>query len=162
MTTGYLVMGVSGCGKSTVGKMLAEKLGWDFFDADDFHPRQNIEKMKAGIPLSDSDRQPWLERISGLLRDEIAAGRHPVLACSALRQSYRDTLLSGTTGVHIVFLRGDKNLIASRMQKRPDHFMPTALLDSQFATLEEPMGPDVTRVNLAQSPEEIVASIPLP
>lgn len=162
MTTGYLVMGVSGCGKSTVGKMLAEKLGWNFFDADDFHPPENIAKMKAGIPLTDADRQPWLERLSKLLRDEIAAGFNPILACSALRQSYRDMLLSGTSGIHIVFLRGDKNLIASRMQNRPGHFMPAALLDSQFATLEEPSGPSVTTLDLSLSPEGIVAAIPLP
>ena len=162
MSAGYLVMGVSGCGKSTVGKMLAEKLGWEFFDADDFHPPENIAKMKAGIPLSDSDRQPWLERLSGLLRDEIAAGRHPVLACSALRQSYRDTLLAKTPGIRIVYLRGDKELIASRLRNRSDHFMPTGLLDSQLATLEEPSGSMVVTVDLALSPEEIVASIPLP
>jgi gluconokinase len=162
MITGYLVMGVAGSGKSTIACLLAGKLGWSFFDADDFHPPENIAKMKAGLPLTDSDRQPWLERLSKLLRREIAAGRHPVLACSALRQSYRDTLLADTKGIRIVFLRGDGKLIASRIRNRSDHFMPNALLDSQLATLEEPSGPDVTTVDLALSPEEIVASIPLP
>jgi gluconokinase len=162
MTTGYLVMGVSGCGKSTIGKMLAEKLGWGFFDADDFHPAANIAKMGAGIPLTDADRAPWLERLSALLRGEVAAGRHPVLACSALRQSYRDTLLAGLPGIRIVYLRGDRELIASRMRNRPGHFMPPALLDSQFAALEEPAGPGVTTLDLNRSVAEIVASIPHP
>jgi gluconokinase len=162
MINGYLVMGVAGCGKSTIACLLAGKLGWSFFDADDFHPPENIVKMKSGIPLTDEDRQPWLQRLSKLLRHEIAAGRHPVLACSALRQSYRDTLLVGTKGIRIVYLRGDKDLIASRMRNRSDHFMPTELLDSQLATLEEPEGPEVVPVDLSLSPEEIVASIPLP
>jgi gluconokinase len=162
MTNGYLVMGVAGSGKSTIACLLAGKLGWSFFDADDFHPPENIAKMKAGIPLSDSDRQPWLERLSRLLRSEIAAGRHPVLACSALRQVYRDTLLAKTPGIRIVYLRGDKELIASRLRNRSDHFMPTGLLESQLATLEEPSGQDVTIINMALSPEEIVAAIPLP
>jgi gluconokinase len=156
MTTGYLVMGVSGCGKSTIARLLAEKLDWLFFDADDFHPEANIAKMKEGIPLTDADRQPWLERLSGLLRSEVAAERHPILACSALRQSYRDTLLHGLLGFRIVYLKGDRDLIASRMQNRSDHFMPAALLDSQFATLEEPAGPDVVVADLRLSPSEIL------
>jgi gluconokinase len=156
MTTGYLVMGVSGCGKSTIARLLAEKLDWLFFDADDFHPEANIAKMKEGIPLTDADRQPWLERLSGLLRSEVAAERHPILACSALRQSYRDTLLRGLLGFRIVYLKGDRDLIASRMQNRSDHFMPAALLDSQFATLEEPAGPDVVVADLRLSPSEIL------
>ncbi len=162
MTTGYLVMGVSGSGKSTIARLLADKLGWSFFDADDFHPPENIVKMKAGIPLTDSDRQPWLDRLSELLRNEIAAERHPVLACSALKQSYRDRLLAGTKDVGIVFLRGEKDLIASRMHNRPGHFMPAALLDSQFAALEAPSGHEVTTIDLALTPAEILASIPLP
>jgi gluconokinase len=156
MTTGYLVMGVSGCGKSTIARLLAEKLDWLFFDADDFHPVANITKMKEGIPLTDADRQPWLERLSGLLRSEVAAERHPILACSALRQSYRDTLLRGLPGFRIVYLKGDRDLIASRMQNRPGHFMPAALLDSQFAVLEEPSGPEVVVADLRLSPSEIL------
>ena len=162
MTTGYLVMGVSGCGKSTIGKMLAEKLGWEFFDADDFHPAENIAKMKAGVPLTDADRGPWLVRLARLLREEIAAGRHPVLACSALRHSYRDTLLAGLPGIRIVYLRGDRELIASRMQSRPGHFMPPSLLESQFAALEEPSGPNVSTVDPGNPPSAILSSIPLP
>jgi gluconokinase len=154
-------MGVSGCGKSTVGKMLAEKLGWEFFDADDFHPPENISKMKAGIPLTDADRHPWLDRLSRLLRSEVATGRHPVLACSALRQVYRDTLLEGLTGFGIVYLRGDRELIASRLQSRSGHFMPAALLESQFSALEEPAGPNVTIMDLHLSPAEIVSRIPV-
>lgn len=156
MPHGYLVMGVSGCGKSTIGKMLAERLGWVFHDADDFHPPANIEKMKSGIPLTDEDRRPWLERLSFLLRKEVVTGIHPVLACSALRQSYRDILLAGLPGFQIVYLKGDRKLIAARMNSRPGHFMPAALLDSQFATLEEPSGPDVLEVDLRLAPSEIL------
>jgi gluconokinase len=159
MTTGYLVMGVSGCGKSTIARMLAERLGWNFFDADDFHPPTNIVKMKSGIPLTDADRLPWLERLATLLQEEIAAGRHPVLACSALRQSYRDILLAGLEGMRIVYLRGDRELIASRINSRPGHFMPAALLDSQFQTLEEPAGPDVIVGDLCLSPQQIIETI---
>ena len=154
--SGYLVMGVSGCGKSPLGKMLADQLGWSFYDADDFHPPENIQKMKAGIPLTDVDRLPWLERLSFLLRKEVVIGNHPVLACSALRQSYRDILLDGLSGFQIIYLKGDRELIASRMNSRPGHFMPTALLDSQFATLEEPCGSNVLEVDLQLAPSEIL------
>lgn len=156
MPHGYLVMGVSGCGKSTIAKMLADQLGWSFYDADDFHPPANIEKMKSGIPLTDADRLPWLERLSFLLRKEVVIGNHPVLACSALRQSYRDILLAGLPGFQIVYLKGDRELIASRMNSRPGHFMPATLLDSQFTTLEEPSGSNVLEVDLRLSPSEIL------
>lgn len=163
MMDGYLVMGVSGSGKSTIAEMLARSLGWSFFDADDFHPPANIAKMKAGQPLNDGDRAPWLERLSELLAGEVAAGRPPVLACSALRQRYRETLLAKAPGVMVVYLRGDKNLIASRLSRRSGHFMPSTLLDSQFDALEEPAaGPLVFVANLELSPAQIVNSIPKP
>lgn len=153
---GYLVMGVSGCGKSTIGKMLAERLGWDFYDADDFHPPENIQKMKSGLPLTDADRLPWLKTLSSMLRASSAAGHRSVLSCSALRQSYRDILLDGLPEFQIVFLKGDRKLIASRMNSRHSHFMPASLLDSQFATLEEPAGANVIEADLRLSPSEIL------
>lgn len=157
MTNGYLVMGVSGCGKSTIGEILAKRLGWSFFDADDFHPEANIAKMRAGTPLTDEDRAPWLDRLALLLATETAAGRPLVLACSALRQRYRDRLLRDLQSVEVVYLRGSEELIGSRMQKRTDHFMPAALLRSQFEALEEPQaGPGVIVADLRLSPAEIV------
>jgi gluconokinase len=136
--TGFIIMGVSGSGKSTVGRALAERLGWDFFDADDFHPPQNIAKMAAGIPLSDSDRTPWLAALSDQLFASLKAGRHPVLACSALKESYRKQLLNGKDGVEIIYLKGSYDLIQARMAGRQGHFMKPEMLKSQFATLEEP------------------------
>lgn len=163
MMEGYLVMGVSGSGKSTIAEMLARSLGWRFFDADDFHPPANIAKMKAGQPLNDEDRAPWLEGLSELLASEVAAGRPPVVACSALRQRYRETLLAKVPGMMVVYLRGDKNLISTRLSRRSGHFMPSALLDSQFDALEEPAaGPSVFIANPELSPGQIVNSIPKP
>src|SRR5258706_9301195 len=107
---GFIIMGVAGSGKTTVGKALAEKLGWDFFDADDFHPAENIAKMAAGIPLNDSDRIPWLAALSDQLFATLEAGRHPVLACSALKESYREQLLEGKAGVEILYLQGSYEL----------------------------------------------------
>lgn len=136
--TGFIVMGVSGSGKSTLGKMLAEKLSWDFFDADDFHPPENIAKMAAGIPLNDSDRTPWLAALSDQLFATLKAGRHPLLACSALKESYRKQLLDEKEGVEIIYLKGNYDLLLERMSMREGHFMKPEMLKSQFATLEEP------------------------
>jgi gluconokinase len=135
---GFLVMGVSGSGKSTFGKALAQKLEWDFFDADDFHPPENIAKMQAGLPLDDSDRTPWLSALSNLLSFTLTTGRHPVLACSALKESYRAKLLDGKPGIKLVYLRGSYDLIWSRMSNRAGHYMKPAMLQSQFDILEEP------------------------
>ena len=135
---GFLVMGVSGSGKSTFGKALAQKLDWDFFDADDFHPPANIAKMQAGIPLDDSDRTPWLAALSDLLAFTLTAGRHPVLACSALKQAYRQQLLAQAPGVELLYLKGSYDMILKRMAGRAGHYMKPEMLQSQFAVLEEP------------------------
>jgi gluconokinase len=132
-----VVMGVCGCGKTTVGKALAAALGWRFFDADDFHPPASIEKMAAGIPLTDTDRWPWLDRLAAEMGAIERAGGHAVLACSALRQAYRDRL-AVAGDVRFAHLRGDRATIAARVAARPGHYMPATLVDSQFAALELP------------------------
>lgn len=131
-------MGVSGSGKTTVGKALAEKLGWDFFDADNFHSAENIAKMAAGIPLDHSDRAPWLAALHDQLLATLQADRHPVLACSALKESYRAQLLDGLNAITILYLKGSYELIGSRMSAREGHYMKPEMLQSQFDTLEEP------------------------
>ena len=133
-----VVMGVSGCGKSTVGAALANALHWPFLDADDFHPPQNVAKMAAGTPLTDDDRWPWLDRTVEALRDAAATSGNAVLACSALRSSYRERL-SRAGDVRFVHLRGDQPTIAQRLAQRQHRYMPAALLASQFATLEKPV-----------------------
>jgi carbohydrate kinase (thermoresistant glucokinase family) len=132
-----VVMGVTGCGKSTVGAALAERLGWRFLDADDFHPPANVAKMAAGTPLADEDRWPWLDRLASELRTIEAAGGNGVLACSALKEAYRSRI--GAAGdVRFVHLAGDQATIASRLADRKHRYMPASLLASQFATLERP------------------------
>lgn len=134
----FVVMGVSGCGKSSVASQLASRSGGLFFDADDFHPPANVAKMAAGTPLTDDDRWPWLAALNSELKTQAQNGRPVFLACSALRQIYRDKLAEGLPTLRFIYLKGSKELIRARMQAREDHFMPPALLDSQFATLEEP------------------------
>lgn len=134
-----VVMGVSGSGKTTLGRALAARLGWAFFDADDFHPPGNVAKMRAGVPLTDADRAPWLARLHALLAERLAAGEPLVLACSALKASYRAALAEGLTGrLRFVYLSGEPGLIARRLRARRGHYMPAALLESQFAALEPP------------------------
>ena len=133
-----VVMGVSGSGKSTVAKPVAERLGWPFQEGDALHPGANIEKMKAGIPLDDADREPWLAAVAGWIEVRLRDGGGGVVTCSALRRTYRDRLRRAGNGVTFVYLKGSKAVIAARVAKRHGHFMPPALLDSQFATLEEP------------------------
>jgi gluconokinase len=130
-------MGVSGSGKSTVGPALAAELDWPFLDADTLHPQANVAKMASGIPLTDADRWPWFDRIVAEMRRYAAAGKNVVVACSALKQAYRDRLASGGS-VRVVYLKGDAETIAPRLAGRKGHFMPPSLLASQFATLEEP------------------------
>ena len=150
----FILMGVSGCGKTTIGKLLAARLGWDFYDADDFHPPANIAKMAAGTPLNDDDRAPWLAALHDLISSCQSNNRPGVLACSALKESYRQTLLVGNVGVQIVYLKGSFELIQSRMAARTRHYMKSALLQSQFDTLEEPA--ETLTVDIALSTNDIV------
>jgi gluconokinase len=150
---------VSGAGKTTVGKLLACKLGWHFLEADDFHPAANIEKMRSGHPLTDEDRWPWLEQLRQQIERSLAAGENAVLACSALKRAYRDRLRV-SDAVKFVFLRGDYALVEKQLRSRHRHFMNAALLQSQFHDLEEPR-PDenVLTIELGRTPEEIVERI---
>lgn len=150
----FIVMGVSGCGKTTVGKLLAKRLGWDFYDADDFHPPENIAKMAAGIPLNDDDRAPWLSGLHGLISASLQAGKPGVLACSALKERYRQILLACNPGVKFVYLKGNFELILARMKVRTGHYMKSAMLESQFAALEEPI--DALEMAITFSADEIV------
>jgi len=150
-------MGVTGCGKTEVGAMLAEACGWDFHDADDFHPAENVAKMKIGAPLNDEDRRPWLAHLNTLLLDSERRGKSMVLACSALKQVYRDRLARGCAAARFVFLDGDIELIRARLIARQGHYMNPKLLDSQFATLERPE--DALWLDVAESPAELVRSI---
>lgn len=133
-----VVMGVSGAGKSTVGVLLARRLGWEFVEADDFHTARNIALMEAGHPLSDADRAPWLEAIAARLDELRRAGKCAVLACSALKKSYRDVLRDGHDDVRFVYLKVERDVLMRRLEERHGHFMTSTLLDSQLATLEEP------------------------
>lgn len=144
----FLVIGVSGSGKSSVGKSLAGQLGWSFYDADDFHPSENLIKMKSGVPLNDSDRAPWLASLHDLITSSLWTDQPGVLACSALKESYRQRLLDGSNSVQVVFLKGDYSLIWSRMSARRDHFMQPHMLQSQFDTLEEPANALVMDISL--------------
>ena len=152
-----VLMGVSGSGKTTVGKLLAEKLGWEFHDADDLHSDVNKAKMAAGIALNDTDRAPWLASIRELIASSLARKRDIVLACSALKQTYRDEIMVDRALVKIVYLKGSPELIASRIAHRTNHFMNKDLLGSQFDTLEEPR--DAIVVDIAPPPEVIVENI---
>jgi gluconokinase len=132
----FLIMGVAGTGKTTVGGKLAEAVGGTFLDADDFHPPENVAKMRAGIPLDDVDRTPWLDALAEALQSP--AKQPVILACSALKEIYRERLLAAAPDLILVFLDGDPALIRERMEERADHFMPSTLLESQLQTLEEP------------------------
>jgi gluconokinase len=133
-----ILMGVTGVGKTTVGKLLAASLGCEFYDADDFHSAENVAKMRAGTPLQDADRWPWLDRLNALLREVAVQGKDAVLACSALKERYRERLARGVQDVRLVWLKGSAQLIRSRLESRRGHYMNPALLDSQIATLEPP------------------------
>ncbi len=152
-----ILMGVSGSGKTTIGLLLAQRLGWAFYDGDDFHPPANVEKMRSGVPLTDSDRESWLATLQQLIDDLLKNGRSAVLACSALKQSYRTRLQRHPEDVRFVYLKGDYALLHQRLTTRHEHFMPAGLLASQFATLEEPQ--EGLIIDIAQSPEAIINAI---
>jgi len=159
-TSVVVVMGVSGSGKSTIAAMLAQRLHWIYEDADWFHPRSNVEKMHVGMALTDEDRLPWLNAIAAWIDATRQHGNHAVIACSALKRAYRKILVGERPDVAVVFLKGDRALIARRLAARDSHFMPPSLLDSQFAALEEP-GDDERPivVSIAPHPREIVETI---
>jgi gluconokinase len=153
-----VVMGVSGSGKTTVAAGIAQAEGWTLLEGDSFHPPANIAKMHAGTPLTDEDRWPWLRAIAAREDELLASGESAVVACSALKRAYRDILIGGRADTILIYLQGAQALIAERMKARKGHFMPPALLDSQFATLEAP-GPDERPivVDISHPPEVIVA-----
>jgi gluconokinase len=156
-----IVMGVSGCGKTVVGSRLAEALGAQYAEGDEFHSRANIEKMRGGIPLTDEDRWPWLNAIADAIDDWRTHGRDAVIACSALKKVYRQILMGGRDDVVAVHLKGSKELIAARLAKRKHEYMPATLLQSQFDTLEAPddKSENVITVDIDAAPEEIVATV---
>jgi gluconokinase len=160
MPAALVVMGVSGSGKTTIAALLAGRLHWDFEDGDDLHPPANVAKMHAGTPLTDEDRWPWLQAVAGWIDATRAAGRHGVIVCSALKRSYRAVIIGERDDVRLVYLKGDRSLIASRLAARHGHFMPAGLLESQLDTLEEP-GPDERPVvvRIDARPREIVDAI---
>jgi gluconokinase len=152
-----VVMGVSGSGKTTVGRLLAAELGWTFHEGDDAHPPDNLRKMAAGTALTDADRLPWLRELRSLIESCLAAGKDAVLACSALKESYREILAGGLEGVCFVHLTGDPALIAERLEHRQGHFMTAGMLAGQLAVIEPPT--DGISVEVEGSPEEIVAEV---
>lgn len=155
-----VLMGVAGCGKSTIGEALSRVLGWPFRDADSFHPEANVAKMSRGLPLDDADRAPWLAAIAGWIEAQQAAGQRAIVSCSALKRRYRDVIASGRPGVCLVHLAGTLAVIEARMAARRDHFMPLSLLKSQFEALEPPDADEhALVVDVARTPEEILATI---
>jgi len=154
-----IIWGVAGVGKTTIGELLAQELGWKFYDADDFHSAANIDKMQRGIPLTDEDRQPWLETLRKVIEQSLAENDNAVLACSALKQKYRDRLRVSEQ-VKFVFLRGSRDRIAEQLKRRRGHFVDPKLLDSQFADLEEPKSSEhAVMVELGDDPPELVQKI---
>jgi gluconokinase len=155
-----VVMGVSGSGKTTIGKLLAERLGWQYQEGDALHPPENVAKMSGGTPLTDADRIPWLHRIAGRIDEWRSRGESGVITCSALKRAYRDIIIGSRPDVGLIHLKGSRELIGRRMMARKGHFMPAALLDTQFATLQEPT-PDErpVTVDISGTPAEIVEEI---
>lgn len=154
-----IAIGVSGAGKTTIGKLLAQELGWPFYEADDFHSQANIDKLHRGIPLTDADRWPWLESLRQLIKRSLETGDNAVLACSALKRAYRERL-HVSDEVKFVFLRGDYALIEKQLRRRHGHFMNPELLRSQFADLEEPKpDEDMVTIELGRTPQELVEEI---
>ena len=153
----FVVMGVSGCGKSTIAEELARRTRGVYLDGDSFHPAENIRKMAAGVPLTDEDRWGWLQALNDELRKRARSAPSVFLACSALREVYRERLRHGLTALRFIYLKGSREAIAARMRERTGHFMPATLLASQFATLEEPK--EAVVVSIEQSVDEIVSEV---
>jgi gluconokinase len=155
-----VLMGVSGCGKSTTGMALSRQLGWPFRDADSFHPPANVAKMSRGVPLTDEDRWPWLDAIAQWIDERCVTGEHGIVSCSALKRIYRDRIAGAREKVRLVYLKGDKGLIGQRLRARKNHFMPASLLDSQFTTLQEPAAEEgALNVSVAMSPRRVAGTI---
>ncbi len=152
-----VLMGVAGVGKTTIGRRLSARLGWSFYEGDDFHPSENVEKMQQGIPLTDEDREPWLRALRHLIHGILSRDENAVLACSALKEEYRARLMRGREEVHFIYLTGAYNLIRERLRTREGHYAGAELLNSQFRALEEPA--DVVTVDVSRSPDEVVAEI---
>jgi gluconokinase len=152
-----ILMGVSGVGKTTIGQILSDKLGWPLSDADEFHSPASIEKMRNGIPLEDADRWPWLDRMNAMLVEKEGRGESVLLACSALKQVYRDRLAKGTADLRWIYLKGNFDLIRERLEARKGHYMKAGQLESQFATLEEPG--NALGVDINDTPDAIADSI---
>ena len=151
-----IIMGVAGCGKTSVGKMLSERLGWKYYEGDEYHPKENVEKMSQGIPLNDEDRMPWLLKLRTIIEDSLKNGANIILSSSALKEAYRK-ILKVNDDVKFIYLKGSYELIESRMKLRKDHFMKPGMLKSQFDALEEPS--DAIVIGIDQSLKEIRENI---
>lgn len=152
-----IFMGVSGCGKTTIGKKTADILDIPYYEGDDYHPPENVEKMSQGIPLTDQDREDWLDTLSQLIHDKLVADESGVLSCSALKKKYRDQLRIDPKQVLFIYLKGSYGLIRSRLKDRSDHYMPADLLKSQFEALEEP--DDAFTIDIDRAPDEILDEV---
>jgi carbohydrate kinase (thermoresistant glucokinase family) len=152
-----VLMGVSGCGKTSVGVRLSRLLDWPFYDGDDYHPEENVTKMGLGIPLDDADRTPWLANLNDLISEHLSTGRSMLLACSALKEKYRDQLAKGNPGMVFVYLKGDFNLIFERMRVRSGHYMKAEMLQSQYDALEEPT--DALVIDISQDLDRMTKEI---
>jgi gluconokinase len=154
-----VIMGVTASGKTTIGTRASKRFGWPFYDADEFHPPANIAKMSRGEPLTDADREPWLQALHDKMAEEERAGRSAIFACSALKSRYRDVLRQGLSAVRFVFLKGDPDVLQARLDHRKGHFMPRTMLPSQMAALEEPEPGEALELDAAKPPNELVDAI---
>jgi gluconokinase len=154
-----VIMGVTASGKTTIGTRASKRFGWPFYDADEFHPPENIAKMSRGEPLTDADREPWLKALHDKMAEEERAGRSAIFACSALKARYREVLREGLSTVRFVFLKGDPEVLQARLDHRKGHFMPRTMLPSQMAALEEPEPGEALELDAATPPHELVDAI---